>query len=180
MEYKTFTEIYTANDKIRERLENIVSGLDDRLASVRPEGENWSIAQIVEHISMVDERICKICYKLLSKARESGEAGDGTVVVSPEFLGKFDSIENAKLEAPGPVQPGGEKSIAESLAKLSENRDKLSEIKPLFESLNTINHKFSHPFFGDLSATDWLVLRGGHEARHMNQIERIISKTSAL
>ena len=36
-------------------------------------------------------------------------------------------------------------------------------------------HKFPHPFFGELSATEWLVLLGGHEARHTAQIERILS-----
>jgi hypothetical protein len=141
--------------------------------------QGWSVAEIVEHISIVDEGMCKICSKLLSKARENGSLGDGVVRLAPEFLEKLDSIESTKLEAPPMVRPGGEKSIAELLAKLSENRDRLNELKPLFESLNTTDFKFPHPYFGELSAAEWLVLRGGHEARHIGQIERILNKVPA-
>jgi hypothetical protein len=37
-------------------------------------------------------------------------------------------------------------------------------------------HKFPHPYFGPLSAVEWLVLLGGHEARHLQQIKNIAGK----
>lgn len=179
MRYQTFTDVFAENDATRERLKNTIGALDDQTVLLGLDGTGWSIKQIVEHISLVDEGICKICAKLLSNARENGNSGNGAVTLSTEFLNHLNRIENTKLEAPARVQPGGETSVIESLTRLSENRNKFGEIQPLFEILNTTDSKFPHPYFGELSATEWLVLRSVHEARHLNQIERILSKISA-
>jgi hypothetical protein len=174
MQYQTFTEVFTANDRIRERLIATVSGLDDNAAAARPDINGWSVTQIVEHISIVDEGMCKICAKLLSDA---GENGSGSVYLSPEFIAKMSDVVNTKLKAPERVRPTGEQSIAESLSRLSSNSDRLNEIRDRFEIRDTTEKKFPHPYFGDLSAAEWLVLRGLHESRHIDQIARIIRKS---
>lgn len=179
MNYETFEEVYATNDKIRERLIATVGELSDEVAQTRPDGEGWSVAEIVEHISKVDEGMCKICHKLLSKARDKGAEGDGSVFLSPEFETSINTIGSTKLNAPEMVRPGGEQSIARSLERLAENHARLNEIKELFETWNSTEEKFPHPYFGDLSAAEWLVLRGGHEARHIRQIERIIAGSNA-
>src|SRR5690349_14472046 len=145
MNYTTFTDVFTESDATRDRLKSTVGGLDDKTVSIHPDSGGWNIAQLVEHISSVDEGSCKICAKLLSKARAGDMAGDGKVALSPEFLGHLAAIKDTKLVAPERVRPGGEQSVAESLAKLSENRERLGEIKSLFESLNTTDAKFPHP-----------------------------------
>jgi hypothetical protein len=35
---------------------------------------------------------------------------------------------------------------------------------------------FPHPFFGELSAIEWLCLIGGHEQRHLKQIKRVMAE----
>lgn len=176
MQYRTFTDVFAANDRIRERLITVVGELDGNTAAARPGSDGWSVTQIVEHISIVDEGMCKICAKLLSDAG----VGNGDVHLSPEFIANMKEMANTKLEAPERVRPTGEQSIAESLSRLSSNRDRLNEIKGRFETLDTAGNKFPHPYFGDLSAAEWLVLRGLHESRHTDQIERIISRSSEV
>ena len=61
---------------------------------------------------------------------------------------------------------------------MEENRLRLREIQPLFEAYDGDTVKFPHPFLGELSAIEWLVMKGGHEARHTRQIERILEKLS--
>lgn len=173
MQYRTFNEVFTAHDRIRDRLIATVGLLDENAAAARPDINGWSVTQIVEHISVVDEGMCKICAKLLSDA---GENGNGSVYLSPEFIAKMNDMANTKLEAPERVRPTGEQNIAESLARLSANRDRLNEIRDRFEVRDTAQKKFPHPYFGDFSAAEWLVLRGLHESRHIDQIERIISQ----
>ena len=174
MWYQSFSEIYDDNDRVRERLIAAVRTLDDKVAAARLDDEGWSVAQIVEHISVVDEGICKICAKLLSAAREKGLSSDGSVRLSPEFIERIDNLTNTKLVAPERVRQSVEQSIAQSLERLSANREKLNEIQHLFETLDSTEEKFPHPYFGDLAAAEWLVLRGGHEERHIEQIDRII------
>ena len=60
--------------------------------------------------------------------------------------------------------------------KLDETRKSLEDLRPMFESVECSEFKFPHPFFGDLTAHEWLALVGGHELRHTQQIERILAQ----
>jgi len=176
MKYETIEDIYTGNDKVRERLKAVVSQLTSEKISALPDGEKWTIAQIVEHIAMVDESTIRICSKLLKKSEDAGHKSNGGVVMSDGFLQKGVEIAAIKIEAPSFVQPSGQRTISESLEKLDENHERLTAIRPLFESVGGTEFKFPHPFFGEISAQEWLALKGGHELRHLKQIERIMEK----
>jgi hypothetical protein len=176
MNYQTISEIYEANDKVRARLKGVVSNLNDEQANALPGGEKWTVKEFVEHISIVDEGIVRISAKLLTAAKENGRASDGTAKFTAEFVQKIAGGRDAKFEAPERVRPTGTKSIAESLAKMDETRKKLEELRPLFESVECSEVKFPHPAFGDMTAHEWLALLGGHEARHIKQIEGVLEK----
>lgn len=174
MNYKTIADVYEANDKIREQLKEIVGNLTDEQANALPEGGQWSIAQIVEHLSLVEDGMTRISARLLSKAKEDGKAADGNVKISAEFLQRIAGANERRFNAPEIVHPTGNQTIAESLVKMEENRRKLNELRPLFESVECSDYKFPHPAFGELTAHEWLALLGGHEARHTAQIKRIL------
>ncbi|HEY8560201.1 MAG TPA: DinB family protein [Pyrinomonadaceae bacterium] len=176
MNYKTISDIYEANDKIRAKLKATVADLSDEQANALPDGEKWTIKEFVEHISIVDEGIMRISAKLLGAAKENGGKSDGSAKFTEEFVQKMSGGRDAKFEAPERVRPTGTKSVAESLAKLDETRAKLEELRPLFESVECSGPKFPHPAFGDLTAHEWLALLGGHEARHIRQILGVLEK----
>lgn len=178
MNYQTISEIYEANDKIRGKLKALVAGITDAQAEVLPDGEKWTVKEFVEHIAIVDEGMMKICGKLLSASKEAGKASDGSAKFSEEIAQKMAGARDAKFEAPDRVRPTGTKTIAESIAKMDETREKFEELKPLFESVECSEAKFPHPAFGDMTAHEWLALRGGHEARHIKQIVGILEKIS--
>lgn len=176
MKYETISDIYEANDKIRAKLKATVEDLPDDKANALPEDEKWTVKEFVEHIAIVDEGILRISAKLLNAAKENGKSADGAAKISEDFVKKAEASRDLKLEAPDRVRPTGAKSIAESLAKMDETRQKMEEIKPLFESVECSDFKFPHPAFGDLTAHDWLALAGGHVARHLKHIERVLAK----
>ena len=82
MQYQSISDIYDANDRIRARLKDTLSGVTESQAAAMPDGEKWSIAQIAEHVSMVGNGMHRICAKLLSKAEASGQVSDGKVDLS--------------------------------------------------------------------------------------------------
>ncbi len=146
MNNPTIADIYAGNEKIHEKLKATLESLTEEQASSLPDGEKWTISQIVEHLSIVDEGMSKICSKLLSKAQSDGKISDGTVKISPGFVEKGAEIAVMKLEAPERVHPSAGAS------------------------------KFLHPFLGDISAVEWLTLVGRHKARHLRQIENLLEK----
>ncbi|MEP6903028.1 MAG: DinB family protein, partial [Actinomycetota bacterium] len=73
MNYQTISEIYDANDKIRGKLKSVIANLTDEQANTLPDGEKWTVAAFVEHISIVDEGITRISAKLLNEAKANGK-----------------------------------------------------------------------------------------------------------
>src|SRR6476620_6600935 len=170
MNNQNVEEVYAENARVRERLKESVANLNDAAAALTPDDGKWCVAEIVEHVSLVDEKMAVICSKLLEKAKAAGVPGDGKVVISEDFAQKIAELGSMKLEAPEIVRPAGA-SIAESLSKMDENQKIFDRLLPLFASLDGSSHKFAHPYFGELSAQEWLALRGGHEARHVRSEE---------
>ncbi len=142
MKYNTIEEIYRGNKKIRERLKALISPLTETQASSLPEGEKWTVSQIVEHVSMVDEGAMRICARLLKKAKDGGQLSDGKVVISENFLQKAVEIATMKVDAPGLVQPTSGITISDSLKKLDENTNQLEELRAMFESVDGTALKF--------------------------------------
>ena len=176
MKYETIADIYDANAKVRERLKSLLSSLTQEQTLAEIDGEECTIAQIVEHIAIVDAATLKICTKLLHKAEAVGQSSDGKATISSDFHEKGAQIAAMKVQAPEFVRPSGEKSIAESLAQLDENFERADALRTTFETTDGATFKFPHPFFGDITAHEWLALKGGHELRHLKQIERLLGK----
>lgn len=178
MEYKTVDDVYAANVAIREKFKQSFASLSDEQLNAVPEGEGWSVAQIVEHVAIVNGGALRICAKLLGKGESAGKSNDGSVLISPEFIEAGSGAVGQKLEAPEMVRPINNIPIADSIAKLDELQGQYADLKQKFETIDGIDAKFPHPYFGDLSAQEWLVLSGAHEIRHLKQIRRVLAAIS--
>jgi len=176
MNNQTINDIYENNDKIREKTKQLVADLTDEQTAFLPENEKWTIAHIIEHIAIVQDGMTKISAKLLTQAQAAGRTADGMARLSDNFVQKAAEAKTLKFEAPDRIHPTGNQTIEESLKKMDETREKLEDLRPLFESIECSDFKFPHPFMGELTAHEWLTLVGGHEARHLRQIENIIEK----
>lgn len=176
MKYQTIAEVYEGNDKIREKLKATVANLSEQQANTLPEGEKWTVAGIVEHLSMVEDGITRVSAKLLKAAQPTGGQTNGEVKFSEIFLGHIAGAGEKKFEAPERIHPSGILTIKESLARMEENRQKLYELRSLFETIDPAGFTFPHPAFGELTAHEWLALVGGHELRHIRQIEKLLEK----
>ena len=176
MDFYSISDIYVENDRVRAELKRVLAGITDEAANLLADGEKWTVAQVVEHISIVDEGASKICAKLLGKGETSVSAAAGSEKpkVSGSFLKHYSTINDVKLEAPDRVQPTGAVSISDSLARMDANRARLNELQPRFETNNEGTATFPQPYFGEMSAVEWLILIGGHEARHTEQIRKLL------
>lgn len=181
MNYKNIEEIYEANDGVRQRLLALLEGLVPEDEKLLTEKGDWDLAMVVEHLASVENSMIKISARLLDKANDKGLKNDGVLKISPHFIQAVSELRESKalLEAPEIVQPKGGRPVSESIRALDANRKELLELRTSFDENDPTAFTFPHPAFGELSATDWLVLIGGHESRHMAQIERILSRKNA-
>jgi len=139
-------------------------------------GEQWTPGHLVEHVSIVYGGMAGICSKLIAKAKDTGAVPDGTMAISPEYFEKLSGSATRKVEAPERVRPTGGVSIAESMQRLSSSDDAFKSMRDDFETVGLSASKFPHPFFGDLTAVEWLILAGLHEHRHTGQLQQMVAK----
>lgn len=173
MKRMAFDEIYSVIEAAQKELMQIAAVIDPATASETLPGERWSIANVVEHILLVEDGICRICTRLLEKARDENRPALGFAVISTAFADGLNSIAGEKKEAPDIVTPKGRK-IDESLAMLNEAGARLNDLRPMFLAFDSELSKFPHPFFGDMSAAEWLLLAGEHKKRHIRQMKKLI------
>jgi hypothetical protein len=168
-------EILSGIDDSRARLAARVENLNDAQANFRPAPEAWSIAEIVEHVSIIERRMTQLVGMMLKKAEDGGmrRAGEGSF--APVTIDEH--VERSKQEkytAPENARPGGKIPVADSLALMRQTRAALHELRPQIEQVEGTALQYPHPAFGPLNLYQWLAFIGAHEDRHLRQIETLM------
>lgn len=176
MRYDTIADIFSANKEVRKRFVATMSAISEEEAAIVPDGEKWSIRQIVEHLAMVDIGVARICQKLLSESKITGKMSNGTTAISPHFQQLILKIGDEKVEAPERVQPTGKVSVSSSVDRIIGNQANFDSMRQDLETYDLTEPKFPHPYFGPITAVEWLVVAGGHEHRHTKQIEKLLER----
>ena len=193
MIYQSIADIYAANDTVRRRLTARVENLSEAQQNFRPAEGAWSIAEIMDHLSIIERNMVQLIGMLLKKsdgaaaainAGDAGGAGDGdaqtAAAVAPPFqpfsLDSFvDQIRDVKLTAPERVRPGGNVTLADALAALGRTRAEIEAMRPRLERADLGAATYPHPAFGELNTAQWLAFISEHEARHLRQIENLMA-----
>ena len=174
MVYESVKEIFESLDEASRRFRERVEGLSEAEENLRPPSGAWSVAEIVEHVSIVEHQLFQLTSMMLMKAEASGAKARPDKRIPPASLDQFAEHGKAKLEAPESARPRGGVRVADSLAKMSDTRASLHSLRPRLEEADLSVVQYPHPYFGPLDLYQWLILIGAHEARHLNQIESLI------
>jgi len=172
MIYNSVDDVFTANEQVRRRLFARVEAAGDGQARA-PEG-GWSVAEIVEHLSIAEPGITRAIEGLLTSAADGGGGQSVRKDFEPFALDEQAEQARGKIEAPEFLRPTG-LPLSEGLVRLKKSRAALAALRPLFESAD-YSRRFPHPAFGPLNAAQWLAFVGMHEERHLRQIERILGE----
>jgi DinB superfamily len=176
MKYECIADIYSANQKIRENFKAVIYSVSPDEEKSLPLGEKWTVGQIAEHVALVGVGTSRICAKLLAAAKVDNLPSDGGFSLSPQFGERAAVIAITKVDAPDRVHPTGQVSIADAIQQLDASSDAFDSMRSDMERLDLSYHTFPHPFFGELTAGEWMVIAGLHEGRHLKQIETVLAK----
>jgi len=195
--YQSIADIYAANDTVRRRLAARVENLSEAQQTFRPAEGAWSIAEIIDHLSITERNMAQLIAMLLKKSESAtaaldagdsgigvGGGGDGgdaqTVAGAPPFqpfsLDDFiEQVRDVKLTAPEVVRPGGNVTFADALANLARTRADIEALRPRLETSDLGAATYPHPAFGEFNSAQWLAFIGLHEGRHLRQIENLMA-----
>jgi uncharacterized damage-inducible protein DinB len=179
MNYNSVAEIYEHIDDTRERLSRTVESMSAEQQGFRPSPEKWSVAEIVEHLSIVEGRVVKLIGTLLDKAESGGHARSADAPFAPVSIAEqVEQTRAQKLDAPEQIRPTGA-SLDASLSSLRATRDALRALRPRVERVDGAGIRFPHPAWGTINLYQWLAFVGAHEHRHLAQIEALKETMSA-
>jgi hypothetical protein len=169
MIYNNIDEIYAALTTTRRHIDEQVEGLSDEQAKDRPVPECWSVAEIVEHLSLSEERFLTLIGGLLNKeAAAAANAGSAGSSISIQVM---TDRANEKFTAPAFLQPTGSVPLSQSLAKLHQSREALLGLRSQIEARDYSHVSYPHPVFGPLNLYQWLAAVEFHECKHLDQIQ---------
>lgn len=152
----------------RSALIAAVQGVPLALRRKRPSPDSWSVAEVLEHLSLIEPRVLGLMKTLIASAPPL--SSDAQPTGPHDFDRSALSDRSRKIVAPPPVHPKGTLDIDELLAILTTVRDELDGIlqQAHDRDLGAVSHP--HPVFGPLNGFQWLAAHGGHESRHTMQI----------
>ncbi len=136
----------------------------------RPTEGQWSPAENVEHVILVETRILAAIQKMLTRPPQP-EKTAGLLAKDAMILNL--AGRETKFQAPEPVQPKGTwPDPADLMAEFHLTRSRTAEFASSTDG-DLRSRVIPHMAFGDLDCYQWLLLLGRHCARHTVQIEEV-------
>jgi hypothetical protein len=172
---KKIQEIVDRNSHIREKMLVTISDLNETQLNYKSAGGDWSICDIVHHLALTAEANTKLMSNLLKRAREENLPPDpspeGSEIHAADEV--FARVAEPRFQAPDRFVPHSHLPVEESLARLKASRDRTLEAMEGLASYDLSHLTFPHPFAGELNGYQWMLMGGGHEHRHAEQIKRM-------
>jgi hypothetical protein len=140
----------------------------------KPLPEQWSAAECVEHIAVVEQSLLRTLQRLAA-----GPAGAEEALASTR--GKDELILRAvprrrgKVQAPEPARPSNRwPDTATLIASFTAIRDQtILYVRSTDHPLRSVSHP--HIIFGPLDGYQWLLFLAAHSDRHLKQLLELVS-----
>ncbi len=155
----------------RERLLNATRSLSSEQLGFKPSSDRWSVAENLEHLTIVENRVLGRIENALqasdSSKRSAWEGRD-------EALLKEIRSRSPRVQAPEIVQPTGTLEQEELFRQFEAARRRTGEFA-VTTNADLRGHFFPHPLFGEMDCYQWLLAMGAHYERHLGQIEEVLA-----
>ena len=159
----------------RNRILRVIDGLTPRQWAFRTAEGRWSIAECLDHVIRVEDRVRGL---VANKLRE-GTPQPEQRLSAEELRDKDARISKGVVDrsvprqAPEAMRPdGGPANSAELAAAFRATRERSAEFVRTIEG-DLRSHFHAHGFFGEIDCYQWLILMGLHSARHAEQMEEV-------
>ena len=157
----------------RNALREAVDAVPEAQRGQPPEPSRWSVADVLEHLALVEGRFTTTLGNRLAEARAQGLAEERET--SP-IVGTFDQAavldRTSRREAPEVVRPQG-LDWKSAWSRLEDTRRSFLDVFLSADGLALADVAYVHPRLGSLNLYQWAVWMGAHEGRHVEQIREI-------
>src|SRR5215470_3222480 len=178
---------------MHSRIKELVDALDSRDAELtravnevpasarnrRPSEDRWSVAEVLEHLALVEENIAPLMKRLVAEQRANGLGAErDSSPVAQTLDSAFVLDRSKKRVAREAVQPRGGIDAAAALTRLERARQVTHETLRELDGVALCDVSAPHPALGPLNGYQWFLFLAAHEGRHTAQIREIAAATA--
>ena len=162
-------------DNARATLLVAVNAVPIEVRSRRPGPDRWSVNEILEHLSLVEQRFAGLIALRIDEARRTGlGAEQDSRDPFPAHLQQMLADRARRRNAPDAVHPTGRLDAAAALEAVDNARAFTRATVMAADGLALSQVMHPHPVFGTLSVYQLVELIARHEVRHSKQIAGIL------
>lgn len=157
-------------DSIHSKLLTTLASIEEPLFSRRASDDEWSVAEIVHHLCLVERRVVKVLEQQLTQPPAKISAFRRLIPTS------IVALRLVKVKAPkamNPIEPPPPNDLIENYNSV---RNRLKELYATHGRQRLRQVVFKHPFLGDIDGTAAVAFAGYHEVRHLKQIKEVLRK----
>lgn len=162
--------IWNTLEAVRGEVLEEVDGLSQAQSEWRPSETNWSVGEIVHHLTLAEVATGKLTSKLTK------DTGSG-LPPFPAGLIRFAPLPpwpgDVAPEAPPVVRPEQAQPINRLLADMRAARERSRQSVERLGTIDPRPLRFPHFALGDLDLAQWWLLQAQHDANHLEQLRRV-------
>jgi len=162
-----WTELQSVRAEVLEEAE----ALSQTQADWKPSEKDWSVGEVVHHLTLAEIATGKLTTKLTREAEAAGASGGFPADLTA--FKPFPAPPSGAADAPEVVWPERRKPIAELLSTIRATRERTRQSIEKLGSLDPRALKFKHFRFGELDLSQWWQLQAHHDGIHLVQIREI-------
>jgi hypothetical protein len=169
---KPVEKLWSELERARAEVLREVEGLSQRQADWKPAEQDWSIGEVVDHLTMAEIATGKLTTKLLKEVQAGGAAA-----VFPHDLAEFGPLPPWPPGPPGGapevVWPSHGKPIGELLGTMKATRERSRQSVERLGQCDPRTLRFKHFRLGDMDLAQWWRLQAEHDQIHLGQIREV-------
>jgi hypothetical protein len=170
-------EVLAYLDTQRAALADAVAAVPAELRGRRPAPDRWSVAEVLDHLAMVNGSANDFLEAQVASARAAGLGAEGET--SP-VISTFDPSpildRSRKRTASERSQPRAGIDVEVAQAALARTQQALRDMLLDWDGLALSELILPNPVFGPLNVYQWVLFVGGHQGRHAAQIRELAAE----
>jgi DinB superfamily len=165
---KPVEKLWDELERARAGVLREAEGMSQRQADWKPSEREWSVGEIIDHLTLAEINTGKLTSKLLKEVPASA--------VFPADLTEFAPVPGGPLgpaEAPQVVWPGHGKSIDELIATMKSTRARSRQSIERLATCDPRTLTFKHFRLGEMDLGQWWRLQASHDLSHLQQLREV-------
>lgn len=161
--------LWSELQSVRTEILNEIVGLSQAQLDWRPSEQDWSIGQIIHHLTLAEVSTGKLTSKLLKEAGAS-------LAPFPAGLTAFRPLPSwppGPAEAPPAVRPESAHQRDELIGTFKATRERSRQSIERLSSGDPRALTWSHPRLGTLDLAQWWMLQAHHDGDHLRQLRAV-------